>query len=76
MTWWYSQTYDEYLNLIHILFLRAAEHSVVLNTSKIVFAKESIQFGEYVIDTNNFRQHPELTAAVRILPTPVNATYV
>ena len=56
----FSKTYEEHLELVRTLFARASEYDVSLNTSKIVFAQEVVQFGGYLVDTNGFSPGPRV----------------
>jgi hypothetical protein len=72
----FSKTYEEHLVLVRRLFERAAQHSVSINVSKLVFAQPSAKFSGYIVNSTGFSPHPDLMKAIREFPVPRNATDV
>ncbi|XP_046449296.1 uncharacterized protein LOC124197793 [Daphnia pulex] len=67
-------TYEEHVEAVRQVFSRAKEHSISLNSRKVIFAEPSVPFGGFIVDAEGFRPYPALLSAISQFPTPLNIT--
>jgi hypothetical protein len=62
------------VDLVRRLFRLAADHQIVINVRKVVFAQPSVLFGGYVVGKSGFRPSPNLLRAIHEFPAPTSVS--
>ena len=70
----FSRTYEEHFNLVNDTFSRDVDNRISLNIAKIQFARPSVKFGGFIVESSGFRPDLELTKAISAFPSPQNVT--
>lgn len=66
-----SETLDEHLAHLEIVFKRLKKYGVVINTTKCVFGQAEVKFLGYLVSGNGTSSLPEKVKTIRTYPQPV-----
>ena len=72
----YSNTFEEHLTHLHLIFTRLKEAGIKLKPSKCVLAKETVRYLGHVISPGEIRPDPDNVSKIRDLAPPKTLKHV
>ena len=70
---WSNSIEEEFYHTAAYLDL-CGKNGIVLNPSKFVFARKTVEFSGFIISSNTVKPAPKLFNAIKDFPTPQNIT--